>query len=119
MFELPSGLARLAGEINIQLTSQNVPSARTGQLQGYQLQSFQVAFDHLNTHTFTLPGLDPRVRTSGLPIGGGFFLQSLGGGFKNDLATRHDLEHQRHGGRHLRARDRPQSLAADARSPRR
>ena len=87
MFELPSGLARLAGEINIQFTSQNVPSARTGQLQGYQLQSFQVAFDHLNTHTFTLPGLDPRVRTSGLPIGGGFFLQSLGGVFKNDLAT--------------------------------
>ena len=87
MFELPAGLARLAGEINVQFTSQDVPSARTGALQGYQLQSFQVQFDHLNTHTFTLPGFDPRVRSSGLPIGGGFFLQSLGGGFKNDLAT--------------------------------
>jgi len=86
-FELPSGLARLAGEINIQFTSQNVPSARTAELQGYQLQSFQVQFDHLNTQTFTLPGFDPQIRSSGLPIGGGFFLQSLGGGFSNDLAT--------------------------------
>ena len=87
MFELPSGLARFVGDINIQFASQDVPSARTGELQGYRLQSFQVQFDHLNAHTFTLPEFDPRVRSSGLPIGGGFFLQSLGGGFKNDLAT--------------------------------
>jgi hypothetical protein len=86
MWKTPTALARFAGDIYGTAAFQNAASAATGQLQGYKLQSFQIQFDHLNTTTYTDGGL-PDVRESGIPIGGGFYLQSLGGGWQNNLST--------------------------------
>ncbi len=95
MWETPSAIQRLAGDIYATVTFQNAASAATGQLQGYQVQAVQVQFDHLNSKSFNLTGTVPggsaatasEVKASGIPVGGGVYLQSLGGGFKNNLAT--------------------------------
>ncbi len=95
MWETPTAIARFAGDIYATVALQNAASATTGELQGYKLQSFQIQFDHLNTSQFTVAGtvpggtakLDTEVKESGIPLGAGFYLQSLGGGFKNNLST--------------------------------
>ncbi len=88
MFKLPTALARLAGDIFVKLTAQKAKPAesKAAQFLGYKLQNFGLQFEHINSQTYVAPGV-AEVRSSGIPIGGGFFLQSLGGEFSNDLKT--------------------------------
>ncbi|HVR06029.1 MAG TPA: carboxypeptidase-like regulatory domain-containing protein [Solirubrobacteraceae bacterium] len=89
MFKLPSALARYVGDIFVKLTAQKAKPAEQStvpQFEGYKLQNFGLQFEHLESNTYVVPGL-ASVRSSGIPIGDGFFLQSLGGEFSNDLKT--------------------------------
>lgn len=84
MFKLPTALAKYAGDIYVKLVTQKV---QPGSLfSGYRIQSFGLEFDHLKTTTFVYPGY-ASIRSSGIPIGLGFYLQSLGGEFTNNLTT--------------------------------
>jgi hypothetical protein len=91
MWETPTAIAKVIGDIYATVTLQNAIAASTGRLQGYKLQAFQVQFDHLATNTISLrgivPGLSTTIKESGIPLGAGFFLQSLGAGFKNNLTS--------------------------------
>jgi hypothetical protein len=95
MWQTPTAIAKVVGDVYAQITLQNAISAKTNQLQGYKLQAIQIQFDHLNTKSFSIRGIVPGgsawtssdVRASGIPIGAGFFLQSLGAGFQNNLVT--------------------------------
>jgi hypothetical protein len=87
MFKLPSALARFAGDIYVKFAAQKAKPNEAGQFLGYKLQSFGLQFEHLNTQTFYLYPSLTKVRESGIPLGLGFFLQSLGGEFANNLTT--------------------------------
>lgn len=86
MFKLPSALAKAVGDIFVKLTMQKAKPSENGQFLGYKVQNFGLQFEHLRTETFQYPELG-EVRSSGIPIGEGFFLQSLGGEFSNDVNT--------------------------------
>lgn len=87
MFKLPTALSGVAGDIYVKLTAQHVQPGATGlQIAGYRIQSFGLEFDHLRSGTFVYPGI-ASLRTSGFPLGLGFYLQSLGGEFSNNLET--------------------------------
>ncbi|HUN79266.1 MAG TPA: carboxypeptidase-like regulatory domain-containing protein [Solirubrobacteraceae bacterium] len=86
MFKLPSALAKAVGDIFVKLTMQKAKPSENGQFLGYKVQNFGLQFEHLRTETFQFPELG-EVRSSGIPIGEGFFLQSLGGEFSNDVNT--------------------------------
>ena len=87
-FTLPGPLQRLARQVNVQATLQNVALSSTHQLQGYKVQSFQIEFDHLNSLTYNRSlGTDTvEIQQSGIPLGLGFFLQKLGAGWQNNLS---------------------------------
>jgi Glycine rich protein len=87
MFKLPSALARYVGDIFVKLTAQKAqPNDPSTQFLGYKLQRFGLQFEHLNSKTFLVPEV-ASVRASGIPIGLGFYLQSLGGEFSNNVTT--------------------------------
>jgi hypothetical protein len=86
MFKLPSALAKAVGDIFVKLTAQKAKPTEGGRFFGYKVQNFGLQFEHLRTETFQYPELG-EVRSSGMPLGEGFFLQSLGGEFSNDVNT--------------------------------
>lgn len=91
MFKMPTALSRLAGDVFVKLALQKPkPSenaAYTGQFDGYKVQKFGLQFEHLNSQTLIDDGAFTKSRISGIPLGLGFYLQSGGAEFSNDLTT--------------------------------